>query len=146
MNNCKFLQKVLLGFLFVMLTNGLAFAERVCTNHIVTSNGVKEITTDCSSTYTQTSENFTNQFLFTTLIDNLRDRVNSGVQDFQDRLAAIFSSQAQAQQIASDLREKEQEEMETQQMKRQEQEIQLENLKYQQQVQKDQQASMQHRI
>lgn len=135
MNDRRLMNIVFFLFLFVMVTIGLAFAERECTHQVVHSDGTITITTDCSSSYTKTSENFWNQFVFRTLVTNLLDNVQWGMQNLQDRVAEIFTAQAHAKQIAGDMLQKEQSVMEAQQTKHQEQEIQLENLKERQEMQ-----------
>src|SRR4029077_15688526 len=97
MNN-RFLIIVLFLFSFVMLINSLAYAERECTRQVTGSGGTKSITIDCSSSSTETSENFTNRNLFSTLASNLMDRIHSGIQDFRAKLAAIFSSREHSEQ------------------------------------------------
>ena len=146
MYKSKVLSRVLLGFSFLILTSSMAFAERDCTRHVVHSGGTTYITVDCSADYSQSSENFTNRFLFSTLINNLMDSVHWGMQDLKAKLSAIFLSQAKAKQSIADLKEREQEAMEAQQIKLQGQEDQMENLKEQQAIQKQQQEAMQDRM
>jgi hypothetical protein len=146
MNKSKFSRRVLLSFSFVMLTSSLAFAAHDCTRQVVRSDGTTYINVDCSSAYEQTSENFTNRFLFSTLITNLQENLHWGMQDLQAKLSAIFLSQAKAKQSIADLKEREQEAVEAQQIKLQGQEDQLANLKEQQAIQKQQQEAMQDRM
>jgi hypothetical protein len=146
MNKGKFLFTLLCGFTFVMLINGLAFAEHECTRQVVRSEGDIDITTDCSASYSQTSENFTNRFLFSTLISNLRNNVNWGLENLQDRLSEIFSNQDKAKMIAHDLKEREEEAREAQQIRIQGEETQIADLKDRQEVQKERQESMQDRV
>jgi hypothetical protein len=143
MDKSKFLNIAFFLFLFVMLTNGLAFAERDCTHKVVINpDGTKTITTDCTSERTITSEDFWNGYLFRTLENTLRDRINEGIQNIQDRLAEIFSTQDNLKQKAADAREREQDAIESQQLKHQDQEIQLEGLKEREEMKKQQQQDL----
>jgi hypothetical protein len=126
-------------FSFVMLTTGLAFAEHECTRQVSSSDGTKFINVDCTSSYTVTSEDFWNRYLFSTLVSNLRSSVHWGVENFQARLAEIFSGQDHSRQIAADMRDKEQEAIEDQQAKHQQEVVQLEDARERQAMQKQQQ-------
>lgn len=142
MDKYKFLSIALLCFSFIVLTNQLAFAERSCTRQVESSDGIKTITTDCSSSYTQTSDNFWNRFLFSTLAQNLKDNVQWGMQIIQDRLANIFSAQDHSEQIAAETKRKQQDAMEAQQTKREQAEARLEDLKERQEMQKERQQDL----
>jgi len=146
MDKFKIFSKAMLGFAFIMLTSSLAFAERDCTRHVVRSDGTVDITVDCSSSYQQTSENFTNRYLFETLIDNLKNSVSWGMEDLEQKYSALFSSQDKAKQFASDTQEKEQNARDAQEIKLEGQETRLQDLKDRQEFQKEQQESMQDRI
>lgn len=139
MNQVKFLSVALLLISFVILTNGLASAQRDCTHQVVRSDGTKIISTDCTSSYSQTSE--ITRFPYFS-VNNFLNNVNISIQNMQDRFAAIFSSQDISRQIAANNREKEQEALEAQRMQHQEQKIQLENLKEQQEIRKQQQLDL----
>ncbi len=146
MDKFKFFGKALLGFAFIMLTCTLAFAERDCTRQVVRSDGTVDITVDCSSSYQQTSENFTNRYLFETLIENLKNSVSWGMQDLEEKYSALFSSQDKAKQFAYDTQEKEQSARDSQQIKLLGQETQMQDLKDRQEYQKEQQEALQDRI
>ncbi len=135
MNERKFLSIVFLWFSFVMLTNDLAFAERQCTHQVINnSDGTKTIITNCSSSYTKTqapgAENFRDRYFFSTMVDNLFNRVNRGIQNIQDQSVGSSSTQVIADQTAADSRQKEQEAIDAQRIKQQEQEARLENSKH----------------
>ncbi len=134
-NEKKFLSIVLLLFSFVIVTNGLAFAERECTHQVVVNpDGTKTIIINCSSSYTKTqapgAENFRDRYFFNTLVNNLMDNVNRGLQNFQDRTADRSSIQVKTYQIAADSREKEREAIDAERTKQQEQKTKLENSKH----------------
>jgi len=139
MTNKKLLRGALLGCSFFLLTGSLAFAERDCTRQVVRSDGTVDITIDCTSETSQTSENFTNRYLFSTLINNLKNDVNWGMQDLQAKYSSLYSSQDKAKQFACDTQEKEQQARDDEQIKLQSQETQLQDLK-------DRQEALQDRI
>ncbi len=133
MTERKCLIIVLLCFSLLMLTNGLAFAERQCNNQIVNSDGTLTVTSDCTGSYTKTSEITRHPW---PLVNKFLDNVQQDIQQFQDRLAQTFQSQDRSKQTTADTRAREQEAIEAQQMKQQQQEIQSENLKQQQEMRK----------
>jgi hypothetical protein len=140
MNNNKVLSVIIFSFLFVILTNGLAFAERSCTRQVTHSDGTVTIDTSCSSSYTRTSEIIRNPNDLKSMVADLMDKVNRGIQNLRDRLANMTSSRESSQQFTSDIREKTQESIEAQRAKSQEQKIKLENLKDRQEDLRQQQA------
>jgi hypothetical protein len=143
MNKYKLLSIVLLCFSLMVLANGRAFAERDCTRQVSSSDGIKDIDIDCSSSHTVTTDNFWNQFLTGALIQRLEDSVRLNMENMQDKMSAIFSSEDNAKQAAADMKEKEQEAISDQQIKQEQEQAQMENLKEQQAIQKDRQSSMQ---
>lgn len=142
MNKCKLLKMVLLCFSFVVLTDGLASAERDCTRQVERSDGTKTVTVDCSSSYTETSQDFWNRYLYSTLVQNLKNSLRWDMQYMQDRLSEIFSTREHSSQVMADMKEKEQETADAQQMKQQQQESRMEDLKERQEMQKEHQQSV----
>ncbi len=135
MNERKSLIIILVSFSFIMLTNGLAFAERQCTHQVIQNpDGTKTIISDCSSSYTKTqepgAEHFRDRYFFSTIVDNLFNSVNWGIQNIQDQTAGSSSTQVMADQTAADSRQKEQEAIDAQRINQQEQEAQLKNFKH----------------
>jgi hypothetical protein len=130
-------------FSLMLLASTPALAERNCTRQVSTSDGTKDITTDCSSSYTVSSDDFWNRYYFSTLVRNLEDNLHSNMQLIQDKMAAIFSLQDHAKQVGADMKVKEQERMEYQQDRQLQQEDQMESLRDRQEMQKEQQSSLQ---
>jgi hypothetical protein len=129
MKGRKFLSVVLFSFSFVVLANCLAFAERDCTRQVSYSNGTKDISVDCSSSYTQNANSFWGSLYWS-------------IQNMRDRFSQIFSLQDRSKQVTADMKEKEQDAREIQQSKHQDQESQAEDLKDRQEMEKQQQQDL----
>jgi len=115
----KFFSIALLLFSFVFLTKDFGFADNA-----------------------QTSGSFWNASNYSSLVNNLMNNVDIGIQNIQDKLADLFLAQDRSKQIAADTREKEQEALESQQAKQRDQESQMQELKDRQETQKQQQEDL----
>lgn len=95
----------------------LTLAERMCTRQVMTSDGIKNITVDCTSSYSQTSESFRNRYLYQALMETLLEKVEEE-------------------------REEQQTKIQDEQTKIQDQQARLEDLKEQQEMKKEQQEDL----
>ena len=136
MNKKKFVPVALLFLSFITGTNSLVFAERECSRQVERSQGETTIATECTSSHTQTSE-ITRHPWFS--VNNFLDNVNMAIQNFQEKLADMSSSNDNSKQIAADIRQREQEAVEGQRIKQQAQEAREQDFKEQIEMQKQRQ-------
>jgi hypothetical protein len=114
-----------------LLANNLAFAAHDCSRQVVNADGTIDITTDCSSSYSTSalpvSETLQNQYLYSTLAENLQDSITQGLQISSEGPASPTLSQGQLDQAAADSQQKEQQAIEEEQTRQQDQEARAEN-------------------
>lgn len=111
----------LFGSLMVLASD--SFAERNCTRTVVTSDGTKTITVDCSSTFTKEKnpDIIRNPQDLNQLKDDFLQNTKDSLQNFKDKTADKAPSQDTSEQIATDSKEKEQAAIDAVRQKQQEQ-------------------------
>jgi hypothetical protein len=91
-----------------------------------------------SKVYAESNDTFS----FQTWLSDMVDRVNAGIQNIQDRLAGISSSQEHLKQVAADSLQKEKQAIEDAKMREEDGEVRAQDLKEQQEAQKQQQKDL----